>query len=408
MAELEQWEKYKLLGTSDTTLSSTGYGHHCRDLFKRLARKPHFDCKFIGWQYQGLPFEYDGYTILPNGNKNFAEGTIVGYVNEHKPDILYFEADSFMLYYTQNIDFSPAKTIFNFMSDGVPLPVGADKVLKHMNYCVAPTKFAQQQVLDLYGIQSTYIPYGVDTSLFRFTDDGRRKHLKQKWSQKLGMNFEDKFVVGLMGRMQGRKMHSEAMKAFSVFAEGKKDVALMMHMDLEDPANPGYMVQDLVGRLGLTGKVFDSRMRIYKGYSDAEVAELVALQDVQLSSTSGEGVGMMTLESMASGVPSIVTDFTTTKELLTDTGAGIAVPLYGADYNDWRLTGTITGTYNVERGVVDKKKMVEALQFLYDNPSERKKMGKNGKAAVDKEYNWDGMTGVGQKWNDFILQAMQS
>ena len=128
-------------------------------------------------------------------------------------------------------------------------------------------------------------------------------------------------------------------------------------------------------------------------------------REVQLGGTASGtgGSGVLKLYSEQG-----VTDFTTTKELLTDTGAGIAVPLYGADYNDWRLTGTITGTYNVERGVVDKKKMVEALQFLYDNPSERKKMGKNGKAAVDKEYNWDGMTGVGQKWNDFILQAMQS
>ena len=52
------------------------------------------------------------------------------------------------------------------------------------------------------------------------------------------------------------------------------------------------------------------------------------------------------------------------------------------------------GTFNV------------VLQYLYDNPSERKKMGANGKAAIDKEYDWD--KHVFPLWNDFLLKILQN
>ncbi len=50
--------------------------------------------------------------------------------------------------------------------------------------------------------------------------------------------------------------------------------------------------------------------------------------DIFLLTTSGEGFGIPTIEALACEVPCVITDFTTTYELLMDDGqCGIPVPI---------------------------------------------------------------------------------
>jgi hypothetical protein len=98
-----------------------------------------------------------------------------------------------------------------------------------------------------------------------------------------------------------------------------------------------------------------------------------------LSKNSGEGWGIPTIEAMACEVPSVITDYTTTKEIVTDNNAGIAVP----------LAAELTGQYNVERAIVDVNKFSDAMSYMYEHPKERIGMGKNGRKAVIRDYSWD-------------------
>jgi glycosyltransferase involved in cell wall biosynthesis len=101
--------------------------------------------------------------------------------------------------------------------------------------------------------------------------------------------------------------------------------------------------------------------------------------DIHALTTSGEGWGIPTIEAMACEVPSVITDYTTTKEIVTDNNAGIAVP----------LAAELTGQYNVERAIVDVNKFSDAMSFMYEHPKERIGMGKNGRKAVIRDYSWD-------------------
>jgi len=63
------------------------------------------------------------------------------------------------------------------------------------------------------------------------------------------------------------------------------------------------------------------------------------------------------------------------------------------------LNGTITGSWNVERGIVDINKCAEALTYLYQNKELGKQMGKNGRDKVVREYTWK--TNV-ESWKSFL------
>ena len=69
-------------------------------------------------------------------------------------------------------------------------------------------------------------------------------------------------------------------------------------------------------------------------------------------------------EYMAAGIPIICSDFTVWRKLIEETGTGIVV-----DQN------------NI-------KSIIEAIQYLKNNPLVAKKMGEKGKKVVQKRYNW--------------------
>ena len=53
------------------------------------------------------------------------------------------------------------------------------------------------------------------------------------------------------------------------------------------------------------------------------------------------------------------------------------------------MNGTITGSWTVERGIMDVKDGAEKLSLLYNNPGTRVRFGKNGRKKVLKYYTWD-------------------
>ena len=81
---------------------------------------------------------------------------------------------------------------------------------------------------------------------------------------------------------------------------------------------------------------------------------------------------------MSCGIPNVATDYTTTQELLIDEGkCGTPVP-----YSDF-----INGGYATKRVLPDIGKFTEALNYLYDNPDERKHMGEVGRTKVLRNYS---------------------
>ena len=383
----------KLLWMSDSPLTVTGFATISWNILNQLSDKG-YECHYLGHNYvgqeipAGLKLKDDtiyNFNIHGGSSKPYAQDILMPKIQQLKPDVFGILLDTFMLYpWMLNLDFAPAKTIFYFPSDGGGgLPINCENILKKVTCPVAMSKFAQKQAFDLYGIQSEYIPHAINEKIYYPLSDEEKLKLRQDW------NLVDKYVVGCVARNQGRKMLDRMIKAFKIFAKDVPNAVLFLHMDPFDLAAP-FDIMNLIQRAGLQNRVLFTGMKFFEGFDYKKMNEIYNMMDVFFLSTSGEGFGVPIIEAMACEIPVVVTDYTTTQELIIDDGVcGIPVPIHGE----------ITGSWNVERGIMNEHKAAEALKKLYDEPEFGKQLGKVGREKVLKIYTWDI---VGEQWNRLI------
>lgn len=174
-----------------------------------------------------------------------------------------------------------------------------------------------------------------------------------------------------------------------------------------------FNVPSLIQKYGLENRILFTGMKAFKGFDWDKMIEVYNLMDVFLLSTSGEGFGIPIIEAMACEVPVLATSYTTTPELVERTGAGLGINLSGVetldmfsmnskDYDMKVMDGTMTGTWEVERGFCDIDDAVKKLIFLSQNPDKCKIMGLNGRKYAVEEYDFEK---VGKKWEELICTS---
>lgn len=377
-------EKIKILHLTDSPFTNTGYSSQSLYLMNGLADR-NFDIHIMAHNYVGQKLTPNSVTLADGTPFKFSLSG--GYreqycadlwktrLMEDKPDYFMVLLDTFMLFpkYIQT-DFAPAKTVFWFPSDGGGgLPVNCDAILKKCYLPVAMSKFGQKQAKEVHGIDTGYIPHAVDEKNFHPLCEADRQLLKQKW------NLQGKFVVGVVGRNQGRKMMDRIFKAFAIFAKHAPDAILLFHSDPNDGA-AAFNMNTLISRYNLQNRVLYTGVTYTNGFTYEKMNEVYNVADIHFSSTSGEGFGVCTIESMAAGVPVVISDYTTSRELvIDDIQCGEVV----------KLSAEITGSWDVERGIMDIVDAAKKLLKLYKSPRLRKKYGKAGREKVLKNYTWE-------------------
>lgn len=396
---------------SDSAFLVTGYATIAREIANILADDGHnvyfFGSNYIGQNLEpGIKFE-DGkelkFRMIGQGREAYFKDLLPIHTKQYNLDILIVLLDTFMVYpWFQQLDLSPAKVIWYFPSDGGGgMPLGCENVLRAAHAPVAMAKFGQKQVEKMYGIKCHHIPHAVDVSMFHPVSEERKLELKRSWS------LQDKFVVGVVARNQGRKMLDRTIKAFALYAPKNPNAILLMHTDPDDAAQV-FHLPSLINRYGLANRVLFTGMRYYKGFNYSQMNDIYNLMDVFLLTTSGEGFGIPIIEAMAAEIPVIATDYTTSRELVKDNKAGFVIDLVG-DTEDENiqvhtselLDGTITGSWNVERGMCSIKDAAKKLEMLGNNPDLRKELGRNGRLAVLKDYDW---RICGKQWIELVTK----
>ena len=336
---------------------------------------------------------------------------------------------------------------------GGALPLRCEEILKKFHVPVAMAKFGQEQALTVHGIKTEYIPHAIDQNVYFPLGKEQREILKAKYglqgkfvfgsvyrnqgrkmadrmfkafakfakgykkctcgiefdSRELECPIQSKYkkkiieLENTVKRLQEntspgqeeliilkrqlnslneyKKEYEEKidLKHTIKLVKGNEDAILFCHSDPYDGAAV-FDSMELIKRLGIENRVRFSGMTFFKGFDYKQMNEVYNVMDVFTLSTSGEGFGVPTIEAMGCGIPCVVTDFTTTQELLIERGVcGLAVP----------CCANLTGSWNVERGIVDVDKLAEAYQMMYDSPTMREEMGRIGIEKIDKFYNWD-------------------
>jgi len=403
----------KIAVLSDSVFLPTGYSNQMKQLALYLTKQGH-EVHWFCHAYTGADLDHvrfaDGTEFKFNmyghhmGDMYFAN-SISKRLKELQPDRLIVLLDTFMLFpWFLNVDTAPAKTFFWYPSDGgAGLPKGCEAILKKINVPVAMAQFGQKQVLDYHDIKAEHIPHGINIDRFRPLSEQERLKLKEKWG------FKDKFVIGVVARNQPRKALDRTIKAMKKVAEQIPEAVLFLHLDPNDPASP-WKINDLIQRYGIENRVVYSGMEAYKGFDWDKMNDVYNIMDVFLLTTTGEGFGIPIIEAMACGIPVVATDYTTTPELVLKNNAGLGIDLVGTeeidmfslnskDY-DWKaVNGTMTGSWEVERGLCSISDCANKIKSLYNSPATRKLMGANGRKAVLEKYDFEI---VGKQWEDLL------
>lgn len=306
------------------------------------------------------------------------------------------------------------KSLFWFPSDGGYFPDGCETIIKKVDYPIAMSQFGQAQLTNHYGIKNIrHIPHGCKTTVFKPLDKLKLRQqyswerlfaVKENTFYNVNMNITDKFIIGFVGRNQPRKNPAGLIKAFSIFHKDKPDAYLLMHTDPFDPARMCDL-QKLAEELNCGHKILWTGMRVGQPFSTSKLVEIYNLMDCFALYTSGEGFGIPVIEAMSCEIPVLMTDATTCKELVTDNNAGYGVKLAGESrrpypYEGAAFTGTITGSWGVERAHEDYVDGASKFEMLYTSWKRQdgllEKLGKAGRKAVLEKYDWDSV--VGPAW----------
>ena len=406
---------------SDAPTLPTGFSNQSKLLADYLTRHGH-DVHYLANGYTGATIKNveleDGtkfnYKIYGQKQNQYFADQITPHLKETNSDAFFILLDTFMMFgqdgWFLRTDTSPAQTFFWFPSDGGGgLPVYCDKILRKVEYPVAMSKFGQKQVLDYYGIKAHYIPHGTEPKRFYRLPDLDRYMLRTRYG------LQDKFVIGVVARNQQRKMLDRTMKAMYLIKSLIPNAVLFLHIDPTDVAQI-WDIRHLIIRYGLENRVVFSGMNWRSGFTWAQMNEVYNVMDCFFLSTSGEGFGIPIIEAMSCEIPVVATDYTTTPELIKEHKCGFGIKLSGTeevdmfewnsiDYDNKVMNGTLTGSWEVERGLCDCEDAAKKIKKLYDDPELCKQMGRNGREAVLKYYDFENV--VGPAWMNYIMEGIK-
>ena len=324
--EWENTKKIKVLMASDGPETITGFAKQFKAIAEYLGKHLGLEVHYIGWNTYTRPMYIQnlGFTLYPttDGGK-FASDAYIHLIKKHNPDVLITLGDEHMIRNLIHLKERPFWLGY-FPVDGHPLNEPMKHVFNKMDGRLAMSFFGQQVCKESNLNPTYYVPH-----VFR------KEHYypKDKTEARKNLKFPtDKFIVGSVARLNPRKHQMRLIAAFAKFAKDKDDVFLYLNFDTKDnfffkeDSSHDYMFEELmetiseaIGLENMYEKIgFATDFHFLTGLPEEEMADLYSSFDVHALSTGGEGFGVPTIEAMACGVPSIITDYTTSRELIAD------------------------------------------------------------------------------------------
>ncbi len=208
--------------------------------------------------------------------------------------------------------------------------------------------------LGIYGEDNSAVvwngsPNGIDFQKF---DVNHKPRWRQEKRDELGVP-QDAFAFGYMGRITRDKGINELFSAAKIVLEKYPDVHLII-IGPKDNAEP------------ICEEQFDwslTQERIhYTGFT-TQVEQYAAALDVSILPSYREGFGNVIIEAEAMEVPVIVTNISGARSAMVDHETGLLVEVKNVDA------------------------LVDAMEYLYLNPAERLRMGKNGPSFVRGSFD---------------------
>ncbi|MEM9679161.1 MAG: glycosyltransferase [Bacteroidota bacterium] len=385
--------KPKILIIGDAEVK-TGFARVITSIFTRIAE--HYELHQLATHYSGGPHK-SPWPLY----KAESESDLYGYAQIPKliadldPDIIFLIYDlPYQVEYLKYINAYKGKfkiAIYSPLESG-PIAPEIGMGLKGVSAFVVYTQYAQQEMKKCINKvkeedasfmfpEIKVIPHAVDHQKFFPLSStngitGRHQARVQLFGEE--SDLLDSFIVFNGNRNQPRKRIDVTMEAFSIFVKDKPDnVHLFMHMGVQDR---GWNIIALAKRYGIADRLI--MMSIDNEIPTLEEEKLNSLYnacDVGVTTSTGEGWGLVSFEHAATGAAQIVPSHTALKELWE--GSAVMVePSYRLTY-----PGNLTYAW-----IVKPEDVAEAMEQLYTDSEYRKTIAsKCYKNTQNASYNWD-------------------
>lgn len=366
--------KKRLLWIGDAVMP-TGFARVTHNVVAHLLDD--YDVTVLGIGYNGDPHPFP-YPIYPAKTRNSEDqwgiARLPALLPVLKPDLIVVNNDPW--------------NVIRFPESGckVPvigyMPVDAPNMLNDVAkrlHQVASAVFYTEFGLNTarvagYKGDAIVVPHGVDTNFY--------SPMSKECARTATGHRLDSFVIGNVNRNQPRKRLDLSIMAFARWVREYNippNVYLHLHCCKKDC---GWDLSQLARYFNVQDRVWftDQRMEDNLGIEEAAMPYIYNSFDMQISTTSGEGWGLTTMEGMACGVPQVVPEWSALAEWAA--GAVRYVPI--------RQLIATTDRINSIAALVDEDAMVRAIDYMYRHADVREEYGRLARQRVTEEhYRWD-------------------
>lgn len=391
----------RLLYHANAPWAKTGYGIQSNSLLPRLAKHPNID-EIALLAYYGIaggvseqeigfevPVEHIKVKCFPARSDPWGNDVIQDHVTLFDADAVITLFDLWPL--APDFGWRGARWMPWFPVDHEPIPA---QVLERTRVTYENLVYSKSAAEELgkNGVHYTYIPHGVETSLYKPLSAAA----KAKAKQNLGYP-PDCFLVGTVGANKGyppRKGWNEmytAMAEFLKVAPNPENVYFYQH-SLCTGEHGGPDLTQMASAFGLGDKLRFANPYVLQsmGNTTAEMNDMYNAMDAFILLSRGEGFGIPILEAQSCGVPVVVTDWTAMRELGE---VGYKVEL---SHREWTPQNSFWG-------IANPFKAAEALLDIYHKwLAEKSNLGHKytdlSVAAREFAMPYDWQTIVDEQW----------
>ena len=376
---------------------STGYGVVSHNLMKGLLKNK-VDIKQLGLQTPSTPLGKEKKWLLPVLNDVYGADALQHYIPSLGIDYVLSIIDNFAppyFYVPKLIKQLGCGYIAHVTENGVPLGTSNFAALKDADFMVAPSKFVETQLLNVFPKEKVRMIYhGVDTKIFKPLPKSDMELFKQE------IGYKDKFVFLSVATNTGaiQKNWAGVFYAYKIFLaqnpEAKKDTLLHCQTNMKNPA--GLDLELLAKKFGIEKNVYYIDVTLNTGFPPEEMAKLYNISDCQILGGMGESFGLPMLEGMACGLPQIYPNHSTGPELVGEPKTGLLVDLI--KMKNGQEFGMTAPSMN-DRFWHDPVDMAEKMAMIYKDKKLRENFSKNG-IKFAKKFDWQKK--IIPQWIDFF------
>ena len=403
-------KKIKVFCLADSPLAPSGVGTQTRYMIEGLLQTGRFQFVCFGGAIRHPDYkpirteEYgDDWIIYPVDGYGSQE-QVRALLKAQKPDIVWIMTDPRFWSWLWDIDNeirSVAPLVYYHVWDNLPYPTFNRKWYLSNDVIASISKVTNDIVKEVAPeVELHHVPHAINDSVFcKIENTDLIKGFKKENSIGYDSKGNKRFTFFWNNRNARRKQSGSLMFWFNDFLDkvGRDKATLIMHTEPNDPNG-----QDLIAikdRLGFD----DDQFKISTNkLSIQQLSVLYNSVDCTVNISDAEGFGLATLESLATETPIIVNMTGGLQEQVTDGedwfGIGIqpcSKAIIGSQEVPWIYEDRIAG-----------KDLVDAMVKIYEmSDSERKEMGRKGRAHVMKNYS---MKKYISQWDEILTKTHES